>query len=389
MVIINHNRWACQGVVLTGNRLSSPEKASERPTDRRAARVRRDALAPTWKRRYRGGLAGGASGVNTTGRVRCPARAVIVASRRKAARGAWHSGAGVAGTAGVSIASRSWHTPGRAGRRDGAPRGRTRDERPRGHRNPVPAAGARLGGHRPDGGLALPRGGPWDLSTKFTRHGVIAYVGLSACLSSARSCQKRSSKTSRHASEHTRLTTRPNRWETRTIVCAGIVFKHSLHFDDLPLWIYTKLADEPIRTQPLPRFGSKRPAVRIHRRRGGRNADERKRAFADACSRTCKFAISPQGRSRCTCSTLPASRATAADHPRGVGPEEIRAYQLHLTNEKQLTPATLVIVVSALRFLYRVTLHKTWSNRGRHSCTEETADVTGRAQPGRSGAATR
>ena len=44
-----------------------------------------------------------------------------------------------------------------------------------------------------------------------------------------------------------------------------------------------------------------------------------------------------------------------------LGPEEIRAYQLHLTNEKQLTPATLVIVVSALRFLYRVTLHKTWS----------------------------
>ena len=28
-------------------------------------------------------------------------------------------------------------------------------------------------------------------------------------------------------------------------------------------------------------------------------------------------------------------------------------------------------------------------DRGRHSCTEETADVTGRAQPGRSGAATR
>ena len=47
--------------------------------------------------------------------------------------------------------------------------------------------------------------------------------------------------------------------------------------------------------------------------------------------------------------------------PAVLGPEEIRAYQLHLTNEKQLTPATLVIVVSALRFLYRVTLHKTWS----------------------------
>ena len=47
--------------------------------------------------------------------------------------------------------------------------------------------------------------------------------------------------------------------------------------------------------------------------------------------------------------------------PAVLGPEEIRAYQLHLTNEKQLTPATLVIVVSALRVLSRVTLHKTWS----------------------------
>ena len=47
--------------------------------------------------------------------------------------------------------------------------------------------------------------------------------------------------------------------------------------------------------------------------------------------------------------------------PAVLGPEEIRADQLHLTNEKQLTPATLVIVVSARRFLSRVTLHKTWS----------------------------
>ena len=44
-----------------------------------------------------------------------------------------------------------------------------------------------------------------------------------------------------------------------------------------------------------------------------------------------------------------------------MGPEEIRAYQLYLTNEKQLAPATLVIVVAALRFLYRVTLQKTWA----------------------------
>ena len=47
--------------------------------------------------------------------------------------------------------------------------------------------------------------------------------------------------------------------------------------------------------------------------------------------------------------------------PAELGPEEIRAYQLYLTKEKQLTPSTLVIVVAALRFLYRVTLQKTWS----------------------------
>ena len=46
--------------------------------------------------------------------------------------------------------------------------------------------------------------------------------------------------------------------------------------------------------------------------------------------------------------------------PAELGPEEIRAYQLYVTNEKQLAPATLVIVVAALRFLYRITLQKTW-----------------------------
>ncbi len=46
--------------------------------------------------------------------------------------------------------------------------------------------------------------------------------------------------------------------------------------------------------------------------------------------------------------------------PAELGPEEIRAYQLYLTKEKQLTPSTLVIVVAALRFLYRITLQKTW-----------------------------
>ena len=47
--------------------------------------------------------------------------------------------------------------------------------------------------------------------------------------------------------------------------------------------------------------------------------------------------------------------------PAVLGSEEIRTYQLYLIHEKQLAPASLVIAVAALRFLYKVTLHKTWS----------------------------
>jgi site-specific recombinase XerD len=47
--------------------------------------------------------------------------------------------------------------------------------------------------------------------------------------------------------------------------------------------------------------------------------------------------------------------------PALLGPEEIRAYQVYLTNEKQLAPASIVITVAALRFLYTVTLQRTWS----------------------------
>lgn len=44
-----------------------------------------------------------------------------------------------------------------------------------------------------------------------------------------------------------------------------------------------------------------------------------------------------------------------------LGPEEIRAYQVYLTNDKQLAPASVVIAVAALRFLYKVTLQQAWS----------------------------
>jgi integrase/recombinase XerD len=46
--------------------------------------------------------------------------------------------------------------------------------------------------------------------------------------------------------------------------------------------------------------------------------------------------------------------------PETLGIEETRAYQVYLTNEKKLAPRSIVIAVSALRFLYKVTLKKDW-----------------------------
>lgn len=47
--------------------------------------------------------------------------------------------------------------------------------------------------------------------------------------------------------------------------------------------------------------------------------------------------------------------------PELLGPEQIRAYQIYLTNEKKLAATTITVAISALRFLYRVTLKKDWS----------------------------
>lgn len=47
--------------------------------------------------------------------------------------------------------------------------------------------------------------------------------------------------------------------------------------------------------------------------------------------------------------------------PEVLGPEDIRSYLVYLTNEKKLAPGSVLIAVAALRFLYRVTLHKDWS----------------------------
>jgi len=47
--------------------------------------------------------------------------------------------------------------------------------------------------------------------------------------------------------------------------------------------------------------------------------------------------------------------------PETLGPQEIRSYQIHLTNEKHLAPSSILIAIAALRFFYKVTLHKDWT----------------------------
>ena len=47
--------------------------------------------------------------------------------------------------------------------------------------------------------------------------------------------------------------------------------------------------------------------------------------------------------------------------PEILGPEEIRSYQVYLMNERKLAPSSIIIAVSALRFLYKITLHRDWS----------------------------
>ena len=46
--------------------------------------------------------------------------------------------------------------------------------------------------------------------------------------------------------------------------------------------------------------------------------------------------------------------------PEGLGPVNIRSYQVYLTNEKKLAPSSILIATSALRFLYTVTLKRPW-----------------------------
>jgi integrase/recombinase XerD len=47
--------------------------------------------------------------------------------------------------------------------------------------------------------------------------------------------------------------------------------------------------------------------------------------------------------------------------PEILGPADIRAYQLHLSQEKRLSASSILVAVAAIRFLYKVTLGRGWS----------------------------
>jgi site-specific recombinase XerD len=44
-----------------------------------------------------------------------------------------------------------------------------------------------------------------------------------------------------------------------------------------------------------------------------------------------------------------------------LGPDDIRAYQLHLTRDKHLSASSILVAVAAIRFLYKVTLRRDWN----------------------------
>ena len=47
--------------------------------------------------------------------------------------------------------------------------------------------------------------------------------------------------------------------------------------------------------------------------------------------------------------------------PELLGPDDIRAYQLHLTRDKHLSASAILVAVAALRVLYKVTLRRDWN----------------------------
>ena len=48
--------------------------------------------------------------------------------------------------------------------------------------------------------------------------------------------------------------------------------------------------------------------------------------------------------------------------PENLGPEDVRAYQVHLTKVRKLSPSSVGTATAALRFLYKVTIKRTWTH---------------------------
>jgi integrase/recombinase XerD len=48
--------------------------------------------------------------------------------------------------------------------------------------------------------------------------------------------------------------------------------------------------------------------------------------------------------------------------PEALGPEQVRAYQVHLLEERKLAAGSLSVAAAALRFLYKITLRRPWND---------------------------
>lgn len=46
--------------------------------------------------------------------------------------------------------------------------------------------------------------------------------------------------------------------------------------------------------------------------------------------------------------------------PELLGPDDVRTYQIHLSQDRQLSASSMLVAVAAIRFLYRVTLKREW-----------------------------
>ena len=54
-------------------------------------------------------------------------------------------------------------------------------------------------------------------------------------------------------------------------------------------------------------------------------------------------------------------RTSLRQVPGSFGREQIRSFQVYLIQEKKLDPSTITVAVSAIRFLYKVTLRRQWN----------------------------